>query len=82
MPSDDRSRWRMVRGLLRKADADVFRNWFENLDFVECEGGALVLRAPNKFVARHIETHLGKPLLGTTQQVYEGVASVRIEAAG
>lgn len=81
-PSDDRSRWRAVRGLLRDADSDVFRNWFENLDFQECEGGALVLLAPNKFVASYIETHLGKPLLGTTQQVYEGITSVRIETAG
>lgn len=78
-PDDDRGRWRAVRGLLREADGDVFRNWFENLAFQDCEDGSLVLRAHNKFVANYIETHLGKPLLGTVQQVFEGVTSVRIE---
>ena len=75
----DRGKWRAMRDLLRAEDSDMFRNWFENLDFVEYEERALVLRAPSKFVANYIETHLGRPLLERGKQVFNGVENVRIE---
>lgn len=75
----DRGKWRAMRELLREANPDLFRNWFENLDFVECNGRGLVLRAPNKFVANYIETHLGRPLLVCAKQVFGTVATIRIE---
>ena len=77
----DRGKWRAIREQLRTADPDQFRNWFENLDFVEFENGTMVLRAPSKFVASYIETHLSKPLLGQAKQVFRNIATVRVEVS-
>lgn len=75
----DRGKWRAVRNALRDADADVFRNWYDKLVFENYADGNLRVRAPNSFIARHIETHLDKALLDAAARVFGDVSAVRIE---
>ena len=50
--------WRDVCSRLRQSDPDLYQNWFAGLQFVGGAGGVVRIRAPNKFVARYVETHL------------------------
>lgn len=56
--ADRPGEWRHVCARLRDHDADLFRNWFASLGFEALRDRVITLRAPNKFVARYIETHL------------------------
>lgn len=76
----DRGKWRAVRGLLRNADPDVFRNWYDNLIFREFCAGVVVLQAPTRFMANHIKTHHSLPLLSFSRSIFEDVVSIQIEA--
>ena len=74
--------WGRVQSHLRDTDPDIFRNWYGHLSFGNCSDGDLVLRAPNNFIARYIETHLDKPLLAAARGVFGKLDAVRIEVGG
>lgn len=78
----DRGKWRAVRGMLREANPDVFRNWYDNLVFKHFSDGVVHLEAPNSFTANYIRTHLGISLLAVSRSVFEEVVSLQIEARG
>jgi len=75
----DRGKWRAVRGLLRDADPDVFRNWYDNLVFSEFCDGVMSLQTPNRFLANHIKTHHSVPLLTVSKSIFKDVVSIQIE---
>lgn len=75
----ERGIWRSVRGDLRKSDPSIFESWYGKLVFIAYTNGTLVLRAPNRFIARYIETHLDKPLMVAARTEFEGMHTLRIE---
>lgn len=54
--------WAAVRHALRAQDVGVYENWFAKLAVDQLTDDTLVLRAPNSFVARYIETHFARRL--------------------
>jgi len=75
----ERGIWRSIRGDLRKSDPSIFESWYGKLVFIAYTNGTLVLRAPNRFIARYIETHLDKPLMVAARTEFEGMHTLRIE---
>ena len=78
--TDDRAKWRAVRRLLREADPNVFRNWYDNLVFKGFSDGAVSLEAPNNFTANYIKTHHSVSLLAALRTTIDDVYSLQIEA--
>lgn len=60
--------WGAVRQLLKAQDTAMFESWFAKLVQEKLDDEAIVLRAPNSFVARYIETHLAKQLADAVNQ--------------
>ena len=58
----DTGTWGAARRKLRQLDPGAYESWFAKLAQERCDERALVLRAPNSFVARYIEVHLAKQL--------------------
>ena len=54
--------WGAVRQRLKATQADVFESWFAKLTLLSCDDQTVVLRAPNGFVSRYIETHFAQVL--------------------
>lgn len=54
--------WGAVRRRLQAEQPEIFENWFAKLVQHESSDTALVLRAPNGFVSRYIETHFAEML--------------------
>ena len=55
--------WRHVLRELKSSEPDLYSNWYAHLELSSFDGGQLQLKAPNKFVARYVETHLSPQLL-------------------
>ena len=71
--------WLSVCDLLQTKDPNVFDNWFSALSMVTISNSTMVVRAPSRFVARYIETHLCSTLLATTQQVFTKIDKLVLE---
>lgn len=54
--------WSAVRRRLQAEHSALFENWFGKLVQERASDHALILRAPNSFVSRYIETHFGDVL--------------------
>lgn len=59
--------WGRVRAALEQAQPAHFASWFSRLTFVSFENGQLTLRAPSRFAAQYISTHLMKDLEDATR---------------
>ncbi|MEL6587031.1 MAG: DnaA N-terminal domain-containing protein [Pseudomonadota bacterium] len=61
-PADARGTWRAVSRRLRDVDAAMHGAWIAPLVVAEQGEGCLTLRAPSRFAAHYISTHLMGPL--------------------
>lgn len=82
-PVDDVSQtgageWRHVAQFLKTQEPDLYRNWFASLEFGGFENSKLDLKAPSKFVARYIETHLMARLTHAVEEKLGRVSQIII----
>ena len=54
--------WTRLRRRLRAEDPAAFAAWFARLTFAGRDGDEVRVRAPSRFVASYVETHLAAPL--------------------
>ncbi len=75
---DDTTEWGVARALLHAQDAGQFGAWVEALTRIDRIGGRLVLKAPSRFHAAYVQTHLQANLLRAVQEVDEAVGSIEL----
>jgi len=62
--------WQAICARLCIADQGLFDSWFAKLDYLGQDDHILRLKAPNRFVARYIETHLTAKLNAAVAQEF------------
>ncbi|MDW4499251.1 hypothetical protein R5H30_14760 [Sulfitobacter sp. D35] len=72
--------WALAQALLHAEDAGTYGAWVAALARVERAGGRLTLRAPSRFHAAYVQTHLGARLLAACRDVDADVSEVRVTA--
>jgi hypothetical protein len=75
---DDASEWGLARAVLFAEDAGRFGAWVQALQRTGRAGGRLTLRAPSRFHAAYVQTHLAGVLLRACQSVDEDVSAIEI----
>lgn len=70
--------WALAQGLLHAQDQASFASWVRGLKRAERAGGRLTLRAPSRFHAAYVQTHLAGRILAACQEVDDTVAEIRI----
>jgi hypothetical protein len=74
------SEWALAQALLHAEDAGTYASWLAALTRVERAGGRISLRAPTRFHAAYVQSHLAARVLAALQEVDSEVAEVRIVA--
>lgn len=72
------SEWALARALLHAEDQGLYGSWFHALARFDRAGGRLVLRAPSRFHAAYIQTHLAARLLAAVQAVDSDVSEIAV----
>ncbi len=67
LPQTGPGTWQRAMSRLAQDNADQFKAWFSQLQFIDFTAGVLTLRTPSKFAQRYIETHLTRPLLAAVE---------------
>ena len=75
---DPATEWGLARVVLHAQDAGRFAAWVQALERAGRAGGRLSLRAPSRFHAAYVRTHLSGALLRACQSVDDGVTAVEI----
>jgi hypothetical protein len=70
--------WVLAQALLHAQDPGVYGAWIAALARAERAGGRLTLRAPSRFHAAYVQTHLSARLLTALREVDADVSEVRI----
>lgn len=70
--------WDLARMALHAADAALYGAWVEALRREGRAGGRLILRAPSRFHASYVATHLSGRILSVCQDVDSSVNSIEI----
>ena len=70
--------WALAQALLHGQDAGTYGAWLRALERCERAGGRLTLRAPSRFHAAYVQTHLAGAVLAACQAVDDDVSEVRI----
>jgi len=70
--------WVLAQGLLHAADQGAYAAWMASLTRLERAGHRVVLRAPSRFHAAYVETHLKSRILEALQIVDVEVTDVMI----
>ena len=76
----DGSEWSLAKALLHAEDPGLYGSWIAALDRGSRAGGRLHLRAPSRFHATYVVTHLSGHLLSACQTVDASVDEVIVEA--
>lgn len=79
VPAPDISKgteWVLAQAILHAEDAATYGAWLRHLVRQERAGGRLVLRAPSRFHAAYVETHLKGRVLAACEAVDEEVSDV------
>ncbi|NJN05312.1 MAG: hypothetical protein HC814_01360 [Rhodobacteraceae bacterium] len=79
-PVCDGSEWSIAQSLLHTEDRSTFAAWLQALRREGRAGGSLTLRAPSRFHAVYVQTHLERRILAACRTVDEAVTEVRIIA--
>lgn len=70
--------WVLAQAVLHAEDAGSYASWLAALERVERAGGRLTLRAPSRFHAAYVQTHLAGRVLSALQEVDPGVDELRV----
>ncbi|SLN25431.1 hypothetical protein AQS8620_00744 [Aquimixticola soesokkakensis] len=70
--------WALAQGVLHSEDAGLYAAWVQGLVRESRAGGRLTLRAPTRFHASYVSTHLQARLLKALRGVDEAVSEVVI----
>lgn len=65
----DGAEWTLARAVLHAEDQGLYGSWFQALIRAERAGGRLTLKAPSRFHAAYVQTHLLARLLVAVQAV-------------
>jgi hypothetical protein len=77
---DDASEWGLARHALRAQDAGTYAAWIHALKRDGRAGGCLVLKAPSRFHASYVQTHLVGRLLAACRDVDPAVDAIDLRA--
>lgn len=77
-PITDAHEWGLAQAILYQQDPSRFGAWLKALERVERAGGRLILRAPSRFHAAYVQTHLSGAVLAACRAVDEGVTGVEV----
>ncbi|MEM6939752.1 MAG: hypothetical protein AAF943_07920 [Pseudomonadota bacterium] len=77
-PPDDATEWGLARMVLYRADQGRFSAWIAALIREGRQAGRLRLRAPSRFHAAYVQTHLEPLLLRACQDVDPEVTAIEI----
>lgn len=72
------SEWALAQALLHSQDAATYGAWLRGLARAERAGGRLILRAPSRFHAAYVQTHLLGTVLAACQAVDPDVGEVAL----
>lgn len=75
---DEATEWGLARAVLYAEDAGRFGAWIAALKRVDRAGGRLRLKAPSRFHAAYVQTHLEGVLLRACREVDDGVSAVEV----
>lgn len=70
--------WSLAQALIHQEDPGTYAAWIRGLQRAERKGAQLTLRAPSRFHASYVQTHLERRLLTACQAVDGGVTDLRI----
>jgi hypothetical protein len=72
--------WALASALLHAEDAGVYASWIAALERAERAGGRITLRAPSRFHAVYVQTHLDKRILSALREIDAEVSELRVIA--
>ena len=72
----DGTEWTLARAVLHAEDQGLYGSWFQALVRAERAGGRLTLKAPSRFHAAYVQTHLSARLLVAVQAVDGDVTEI------
>lgn len=75
---DEATEWGLARAVLYAEDAGRFGAWIKSLTRASRAGGRLTLRAPSRFHAAYVQTHLEGVLLRACREVDADVSAIEI----
>ena len=70
--------WALAQGELHAQDAGLYASWISALVREDRAGGRITLRAPSRFHAAYVQSHLEARLLRTCQEIDATVSELRI----
>ena len=70
--------WALAQAVLHAEDVGSYASWLAALERAERAGGRLSLRAPSRFHAAYVQTHLAGRILSALQEIDSDVVEVRI----
>ncbi|MEP5757876.1 MAG: DnaA N-terminal domain-containing protein [Litoreibacter sp.] len=70
--------WALAQALLHQEDPAIYGSWLGTLQRSERAGGRLTLRAPSRFHAAYVQTHLLARVLNACQSVDDTVSDILI----
>ncbi|GIT89147.1 hypothetical protein ROBYS_41630 [Roseobacter sp. OBYS 0001] len=70
--------WVLAQALLHAEDPATYASWMAALDRIERAGGRVTLRAPSRFHAAYVQTHLEKRVLVALREIDSTVSEVRV----
>ncbi|MGB5863178.1 MAG: hypothetical protein WBG95_02665 [Sulfitobacter sp.] len=75
---DDGSEWALAQAILHTEDQGLYASWLHALTRADRAGGRLILRAPSRFHAAYVQTHLNARVLAACQAVDGEVSEVAV----
>lgn len=72
------SEWALAQALLHQEDEALYAAWVRGLVLDTRQGAQVTLRAPSRFHAAYVQTHLETRILAALQAVDDGVSDLRI----
>ena len=74
------SDWALARAILHAEDPGIYASWVSGLEKSGRAGGRLMLRAPSRFHASYVSTHLMGQILAACRSVDADIDTVLVEA--
>lgn len=70
--------WALAQALLHAEDSATYATWISTLTRAERAGGRVTLRAPSRFHAAYVQTHLERRVLAALREIDGEVAELRV----